>query len=354
MKKLIFTCLALLIRIGLFAQIPEVPNTQMSLVTKHTATWCPICGREAWDTQKFFMDNLDGAKAIVLSAHISNTSRLYSQTAKELLNTFQSVVYQPEFFFNTSKVTGTDEEIKTNMVNRVNQAAQQTPLAQTGIIATYNPATNNFRVRTRTRFFAATEGEFQLSILLVERRVTEQQAARTNAEVHRNVIRQALTANTFGSVITSGNIPAGREVQQEISTQWDDRYKLDNIEVVTILWRRNATRYEFVNANFTATVQPEQTTFAPEADALGARFVVQPNLAAEVAYLRLDLPTALDQAEIGLFDRYGRQVRTLHRGSLPAGEQQILLHRMSAETAGVYFVRFRAGAMVATRRVIFF
>ena len=126
----------------LFAQSDEVPNKQMSLVTKHTATWCPICGFDAWDTQKYFMDNLDGKDAFVLTAHISGSSKLYSDAARELLKNFDGVFYQPEFFFNTEKISGGDTQAQ--MVDSVSQAAMQTPLAQALAEATYNPETDTF------------------------------------------------------------------------------------------------------------------------------------------------------------------------------------------------------------------
>jgi len=46
-------------------------------------------------------------------------------------------------------------------------------------------------------------------------------------------------------------------------------------------------------------------------------------------------------------------VRTLHRGAMPAGEQTLQLDRESLAT-GMYFVRFRAGNTLATRRLVFF
>ncbi len=353
MKRLIFTFFITLFSGFLLAQNLEVPEKQMSLVTKHTATWCPICGLEAWDIQKYFLDNLDGNNAIVLTAHISSTSKLYSQTAKELLATYQNVVYQPEFFFNTTKVTGNDDAIKTGMLDKVNQAAQQMPVAQTGILVTYNAATDTLKVHTNTKFFQTVEGEYQLSILLLEREVYETQASRSSNELHRNIIRKSLNSNTFGPIIASGNTAANTEISREVAVKWNNQYDLDNIQIVTILWKRNATKYDFVNTNFTKTVQEEQTTSSRAVDPLGSRFTILPNVTRSNALIQLDLLNAYNNAEITLFDRYGRVLRILHRGNLPAGDQSLLLERFT-EPAGVYFLRFRSGSMVATRRVVFY
>ena len=352
MKTLISTMFVLVCTSSLWAQSIEVPQKQRSLITKHTATWCPICGLDAWDTQKYFTDNLDGDKAIVLTAHISTTSRLYSNTAKELLATFQGVFFQPEFFFNTTKVNG---DVQTNITNQVNNAANQSPLAQTGLVATYNAATDTLRVRTLTKFFNATEGEYQISILLVEREVMEIQSNRGSGPVlHKKIIRNALIPSTFGPIIATGTIAAGTETALETAIKWDDRYDLDNIEIVTILWKRDNIRYDFVNANSTTTIGSEQTTSARREDFLGSRFAIAPNATSSFAVIQLDLPQAFNEAEIILFDPYGRMVRILHRGSLPAGLQHLPLERNRADAAGMYFLRFRAGTSTAVRRVIFF
>ncbi|MDX1939792.1 MAG: Omp28-related outer membrane protein [Saprospiraceae bacterium] len=353
MRQFIFTLLAFFIISSLAAQTIEVPQKQQSLVTKHTATWCPFCGLEEWDLQKFFLDNLDGNNAIVMGAHISSTSKLYSQTAKELLMTYQGVVYQPEFFHNTSKITGNIESIKTMMSTKVSDASQQSPLAQTGILVTYNPTDDTLKVKTNTKFFSAAEGTYQLSILLLQREVYAEQANRGSNVLHRNIIRKSLNPTTFGPEIASGTIAAGTEASHEVALKWNNQYELNNVKFVVILWKRNATKYDFVNGNSTTTIQQEQTTSTRRTDALGNRFAILPNAVKNNALIQLDLPTAFNNAEITLFDQYGRRVRTVHRGSLPAGQQQFTLERTGAEAAGIYFLRFKSGNTVATRRVIF-
>lgn len=352
MKSLISTfCLLLFVGI-LFAQSDAAPKKQMSLVTKHTATWCPFCGLEAWDTQKYFMDNLDGENAIVMAAHISGSSKLYSQTAKELLATYQGVIYQPEFFFNTTKVSGSN--IETQITEKVQQATMQVPLAQTDVQVAYNPETDMLKVKTMTEFFEATDGQYQLSILVLEREVFAEQSQQGSNVLHRNIIRRALTETTFGPVLASGSIAAGTQASHEVAIKWNNQYDLDNIKIVTILWKRNNIRYDFVNASATQDIETESTTTSNlNVDVLAGRFSILPNATNQIARIQLDLPQNYTSAEITLFDQFGRQVQTLHRGSLQAGEQTLQLDRHNT-AAGIYFVRFRSGKTVATRRVVFF
>lgn len=356
MKNLISTLFIFtLMASTLFAQSDEVPNKQMSLVTKHTATWCPICGFDAWDTQKYFMDNLDGKDAFVLTAHISGSSKLYSDAARDLLDNFEGVIFQPEFYFNTTKISGGD--IQAKMVDSVSQAAMQTPLAQAMAEATYNPETDTFRVNTTVQFFsnAETSGDYRVSVFLVEKEVIEEQASRGDNEMHQNVLRASLIEDFYSPAMASGTIEAGTQASHQVAVKWDERYDMENTRVLVILWERNGNNFSFVNVNATETIEMEEetTTSSRNIDALAGRFAILPNATYNTARIQLDLPQAHANAEMLLFDQYGRVVRTLHRGAMPAGEQTLQLDRESLAT-GMYFVRFRAGGTLATRRVVFF
>jgi hypothetical protein len=355
MKKVISTLFAVGFVMMLSAQTGiEVTATQKSLVTKHTATWCPFCGEaKSWDLQQYFADNLDGKNAIVLSAHQSTTSKLYSKAGKDLLANFQGVVYQPEFFFNTTKIDGNEDAIKADIIAKVNQAATQTALVQTGLKATYITSTDSLVVSTKTKFFQAAQGEYRLAILLVEKVVQETQASRTGLQPHKRVVRNTLTSDVNGVLLSGGSITANAEFDRNFSVKWNNQYNLNNIEIVTLIWKRNTTtnKLEFVNTNEVTQLQ-QSTTATNQVDFLANRFVVTPNPVREQTQIRLDLPQAYNNTEIVLIDIKGAVVKTLHRGNLNNGTQTIDINR-NAITKGLYFVRLRADGQTATRKVIF-
>lgn len=355
MKKLIFTLLVIAFVNILMAQTAiEVTQTQKSLVTKHTATWCPICGTsESWDLQQYFVDNLDGKNAVVLSAHQSVSSKLYSKAGKELLNAFQTAVYQPEFFFNTTKLNGNEEAIKAEVIAKVNQAATQTAVVQTGLKATYITSTDSLVVVTKTKFFQAATGEYRLAILLVEKVVEETQASRTGLQAHKRIVRKTLTPNVTGVLLSNGAVAANVEFNSNFTIKWNNQYNLNNIEIVTLIWKRNTTtnKLEFVNTNEVTQLQ-QATTATQKVDFLANRFVVTPNPVREQTQIRLDLLQAYNNAEIVLMDIKGAVVKTLHRGSLNSGAQTIEVNR-NLIANGLYFVRLQADGQVATRKVIF-
>lgn len=355
MKKLIFTFLVITIVNSLVGQTAiEVTQTQKSLVTKHTATWCPFCGLpENWDLQDYFAANLDGKNAIVLSAHQSTTSKLYSKAGKDLLATFQGVVYQPEYFFNQTKLTGSEDAIKAEMITKVNQAAAQAAVVQTGLKAIYVTSTDSLTVATSTQFFQSLQGEYRLAILLVEKEVMEIQASRTGLQKHKRVVRATLTPDVSGIMLVNGNVTASTKFDRNFTIKWNNQYNLNNIELVTIIWKRNTTtnKLEFVNTNEVTQVQ-QTTTATHQPDFLENRFVVSPNPVREQTQIRLDLPQSYNNAEINLIDIRGAVVKTIYRGNLNSGAQTIDLDRNTL-ASGLYFVRLQADKQVATRKVLF-
>lgn len=355
MKKIIFTIFAIVFVAALSAQSSiDVPTTQKSLVTKHTATWCPFCGEaSSWDLQQYFADNLDGKNAVVLSAHQSTTSKLYSKAGKDLLALFQGVVYQPEFFFNTTKITGSEDAIKASIESKVSQAAAQVAVVQTGLKATYITSTDSLVVSTKTKFFQATQGEYRLAILIVEKEVQETQASRSGLQPHKRIVRGTITTDVNGVMLVNGNVAADTEFGRNFAVKWNNQYNLSNIELITLIWKRNTTtnKLEFVNTNEVTQVQ-QATTSTQNIDFLANRFVVTPNPVREKTRIRLDLPQSYANAEIVLINIRGAVVKTLHRGSLNSGEQTIDIDRNTLGS-GLYFVRLRADGQVATRKVLF-
>jgi hypothetical protein len=68
-----------------------------------------------------------------------------------------------------------------------------------------------------------------------------------------------------------------------------------------------------------------------------------PNTITDRGTIFLRLPSARNDVQVDLYDALGRRVKTLHNGSLPAGEQRIDFDAQELP-AGTYFVKARIGA----------
>jgi hypothetical protein len=334
---------------GLRAQEIEVPRSQLSLVVKHTATWCPPCGGTAWTTFETLLSGYE-TKAVFIQAHRSRSSLFYSTAAQPLFDNADMTFGQPEFFFNTSRIGSGSGSTVTDVAELVEAAAKQKPVAQSGARFTYEPKTRELRVDVRTRFFEAAAGDYYLSVFLLVKDTVAFQEARSNNEVHKRVLRSALTETTFGEHIVS-NPAAGAERMVNLSTTLDPKIAIKRVEIVTVLWRKNQQgKFDFVNAN----VQNELgqvSTHRLKPDLSNAEFAVTPTVVTGDITVQLNLSRSYAQLDLTLFNLLGQPVAVLHRGALPAGKQTLRFGRPGGAHNGVYLLCLSTEGEVVTRRV---
>ncbi|MBV6428902.1 MAG: hypothetical protein KIPDCIKN_03439 [Haliscomenobacter sp.] len=352
MKTFLFSCLLVLGRFAAAAQDPiEVPGTQQSLVTKLTATWCPFCGGSAWDSYKNMVAS-HSANAVVFAAHTSTVSKLYSPMAVQLLNNFDLVYSQPYFFYNT-KVVGTGGSSTENTVTtNVNNAAKNTPIVQTGMKLTFDDNSRELTVQSRSQFFQYTTGEYFLAFYLLEKAIVKEQASRSASEIHSNVFRTSLLPEVFGKPLASGTILSGTFHGSLFTYGLPSDLDVNNLIVASVIWKKNGTKYDFVNANWTDVIG--KTVTSVQDPVLLQGFRVWPNVVADAAQVRIALPSPMQQVRLDVFDMNGKKVTTLFEGRLPAGTHPFELSRRQFPAAGKYTLRLMAGNRIASQPVMVF
>jgi hypothetical protein len=350
MKKWIFTLLGVCAFAWLSAQELTVPKTQRSIVTKLSATWCPICGGSSWDTyERMLTDN--AKNALVVAMHRSTISKLYSPTATEILATFETTFSQPWFYVNAKLMgqgSATDEaSIKTE----VNNAAKTVPIAQTAMRAVFKPGTREITLSNAVEYFQTANADLYLAFYLIEKQIVEEQDNRSPTAVHKNVLRTALTPSTFGNQIAVAGKPVavGTRTTGELKYILSPMFKPENITIAAVIWRKNGSKYELVNVN---TLETVETTTAVEDPQLAAGFSVAPNVLSDQTWVKAELPTSGKQVEVAVFNLFGQQVRTLHRGALAAGSYQWSLQRGDLTTSGFYIVRVMVDGQFAVKNLL--
>ncbi|MFM8449100.1 MAG: Omp28-related outer membrane protein [Haliscomenobacter sp.] len=314
----------------------SVPATQQSLVTKLTATWCPICGGTAWNTQKRFVAELS-EQALVLSAHISTTSRLYSPTAEALLKNFDPVAGQPYFFYNRTRIGSGGTATENTIISNVLSANNQTPVVQAGLKATINPTTREVVVSCKTAFFQAASGDFFLSFLLLEDSVVAEQSARSSSEIHRNVLRGSLMPEVFGRSFASGNSAKGSTFESSLNAVIPASYNLNRVRIAAVIWKKDNLEYDFVNVNV-VPLTPQTVTSVPVISGLSG-FEIWPNPLEDQSQISVTLSHKEESLRLEVVDASGKTLKTLFAGSLPAGIHPFVVRRSDLGAPGMYFVR---------------
>ncbi|HMQ49128.1 MAG TPA: T9SS type A sorting domain-containing protein [Saprospiraceae bacterium] len=355
MKKMLLTALfGVVFGLLLQAQEIEVPQSNRPLITKRTAEWCPHCGTWGWTMfENLLLDNEDDA--LVLSAHYSGS---YMNTVSlEITNNFGGFS-QPRFYLNNQDQNATSSNgttVRNNVRSQVSDLNTQPPVAQTGLRVFIED--NQLRVKTQTQFFQeGQDGDYYLGIYLIERSYVGSQAGYSGQANHKNMLSKSLLGGSFGELLQSGTIANGSTFEKEAVVTYNDiaaafengTYNENNVEIATIIWRKEGNTYRVVNTNSSNELEIASGTTAPT---LQAAIKVLPNVVQQQAEVFINLPAALSQAELSLWSLDGRQVQLIHKGNLASGASFFTLDRANL-SSGVYFLRLTDGTKVATSRVI--
>ncbi|PHN05820.1 Omp28-related outer membrane protein [Flavilitoribacter nigricans] len=332
-----------------------VPQTQVPMITKISASWCPYCGTWGWDFMEALMEDNSNFSNLI-TAHYSGDYR--STEAAQMTSNF-GAFGQPEFFFNSDRISvnaSTTNQMRTEVKAMIAQKREESPVVQTGLLA--GPNNGQFNVVTKTRFFQNTSGEFYLGLYVVEKSFSGPQAGRQTTALHKNVLRAGLSDNTFGEQLIAGAVGAGEEVIIQKSIALDELgYNPNDIRLLSIIWKKDGSKYTVVNTNslseFQAGVELLATTATRQLGEADFQISVQPNVVSDFSLLKLILPSQRKNFRVELWTLDGRKVQDIFSGQLPAGEHQWSIDRSVTTAAGVYVLRLYDGLGQISRQLIF-
>lgn len=352
MNKILYTLLLLLTFQWVTAQEITVPETQQSIITKHTATWCPSCGTLAWDVFSSLVDEVT-SDAILVAAHRSKSSDLYSQVAEDFLSNMPGVIYQPEFFVNEEKFGGNYQNLADNIKAKVAENAQQAPLVQTGIQLLVNEdGSGPLRINTKTRFFENAQGTYHLSVWLIEEEVVADQANRGTDVPHKQVLKKALTEASFGIQIVAADAEAGTEIDNSFEYALGAEEDIKNLEIAAIIWRKEGGKYFYVNGNSSTTFSAVTTTSTNVLESRLESFTVTPSLIDSEGMIELDLNQRLENAQLNLYNVYGQLIQPVFSGNIETGVNRFPLNVNTAQSGGLYLVNLTTREGTISRKVM--
>lgn len=325
----------------------EVEETQRTLVTKRSATWCPPCGSWGWDLFEDLLGDNGEGKAVIIAAHYSGL--LATTEADEITSNF-GAFSQPRFFVDEVDINATSSNYqtkKTTIEGMVNTAYNSAPVANVGFAPVFENSA--IKVDAKVKFFQAAEGEFYLGIYLIESGIVEYQASIGDNAVHEKVMRGGFSDNTWGQPIANGAVAAGEEFDLSYSLSIGGVQGYD-YEVVGIIWQLENGVYKPVNVWSTDNIS---TTSAVQNVDSVVDFKVVPNVTDNQAVVQLQLDKPQQSATLSLFDINGKEVLRMQSGNFIEGRYDFQLNKEKIGGAGVYFVRFTDGKKVSTRKVVF-
>lgn len=323
----------------------EVSVEQKMLVTKITATWCPNCGTSAWDVKSNIVSDY-ASNMVFLSTHISGSSDLFSSTARDYATNLPNVAGQPLFYLNRQRFN--TNSIENAVKEMVQHNSTQTPLANTGVEMQLNGQV--VEVKAKVQFFQPTEGEYYLSLFIIEDNVIANQSNRGSNVAHRKVFRGRVTSETFGELITNGSIEADQTFNFRLNRAINSEWNPDQLEIAAVIWQKVGDTYEFVNVASVSDFSVFTSVNILEQE--GVDLAIHPNILSTQSTIQINLPATQKNLSLQLINANGQLVQRLYDGELQAGQHSFSITKQSSLTSGIYFVQLEKDGSSITKRLV--
>ncbi len=223
---------------------------QKGFAINYTGTWCGACG--SWGAPLIHQYAEDAPNGAVICVHLSSyTSDPMENSA--LSQSFEidrtTGGYVPSFWIGD--VNDNSNSAMTSLLNQ--------PVPECGVDYSYEIKNGKMTVKTKVKFFDDGQGEYYLSVLVLEDGIPGGSSAPSNYQqngtndpnfTHDFVLRASADQNrAYGHVIatdpSSGDVIDG-DYTIDLDGSWNDVY------AVCIVWRKDISNgrpyYKYVNA----------------------------------------------------------------------------------------------------------
>lgn len=315
MKKIYLLSLAglLLSAIG-NAQTPE--NKSVALVTKQTGTWCVNCGTWGWDMGHNLYTSVTNSGKGIFMAVYDNSGGLYGSPdlvvqADNVFNSNYNTTGVPCFYVNGLKdPTNSDQTWGSYTDENVALAKVDAFVATAPVVssAAYDTIVGNQISSTaNAKFWLDATGDYYMGSYIVEDSVLAPQYPLTQpsdpSAVHVGVLRASMSSTFWGESIGSGSVAANTTASKTFSATLDASWNVNHLRVFTVIWKKNGSQYEFVNAAITTYGRPTGLEDIVDANSL----LLYPNPAKDNVTLTLD-SKSLMKLNLNVIDETGRSV----------------------------------------------
>jgi hypothetical protein len=217
-------------------------QVQNALVIESTAASCSACGSYGVTT----FNNLlaFNSKVIGMASHYNDG----------LTPTYIDGDFSVEWNLTSTPSFIIGEQMSTS-TSAISTILAKTAPAQT--VLSFTRSGNLLAVKSKTKFFTATSGEYYLAFYAIEDGIQgvggayDQLGNSDPNYKHNHVIRACSnTSNAFGDLIASGNTGVGKIVDKNINLGAGGIAPLDwtKVYVVSVIWKKESGVYKFINA----------------------------------------------------------------------------------------------------------
>lgn len=234
--------------------ILSIEKKQNATMFFYTSTGCPGCG--SWGIPTFKNVSEEHVENVIpVGVHIKYGDPFITDVSEDIAANREGSRFTPQLFIGNETMTiisggyidgqasldAADDHITTTSTSE--------PVVSCGSI--YEVVEGTARVKYGAQFHQDTEGEYYLaSYLLEDKLMYDQAGADPRHAEHSNVIRKAISSGSFGDLIELTSISADELIEKEVSFAMNEEWNTDNLELVTIVWKKEGDYYTVVNSSY--------------------------------------------------------------------------------------------------------
>ena len=221
-------------------------SQQRGFAINYTATWCGPCGN--WGAPLIHSYAHDAPHGAVITCHASGDPMHIASLDGSFKSDRKAGSGIPAFWVGDIKGTGA-----SLMKDLINSGS-----AKAGVDFSFEKDGGKMTVKTMTKFFSPTPGDYYLSVLLLENGIDGSSSAGSykqngvsNPDTYKHdfVLRSSsVDMNSYGELIASSPSD-GKTVEKTYTFTIDPSWK--NVYPVAIIWRKEAgakPEFKFVNS----------------------------------------------------------------------------------------------------------
>lgn len=223
-----------------------IPVKQNGMFFKFTATWCQPCGEWGMDA---FEEVYQANKGKIVAFTVQTNDDLMTprnQPTFEAFSTRWDYSGTPNFVVNNTLINTNYYEA----AGQINSITSATPTIGTGIHWTIGggPNTGKINVNVYAKAFSALTGEYKMGVYIIAKRLIAYQNGQGDNYEHHKVLLGFAGDDPWGETITTSGASADQVFHKGYVVPLEPTWNVADIEVVSIIWKKNGANWDFVNA----------------------------------------------------------------------------------------------------------